>query len=191
MKLEQVDSILRAHPFVKGFDQVSHCLNETEVKAVVQGDISDAVASKKLENIEGKEGARTVYTTCFYIGLLIKTKPRKFILIVSPNILTVATAGSVGTRRLDISYPTNEFTKMVKMWDKYDESAMGIYVRHIKRSVTLPPFLLLGFMRNFVLVLVCLTMCSIPVISLPKSPRNEQRCALLYHMLVFFSIKEY
>jgi poly(A) polymerase len=44
-------------------------------------------------------------------------------------------AGSLGPRRLDISYPTTEFTKLVKMWDKYDNDKMGIVVRHIKRSV--------------------------------------------------------
>ncbi|KAF5333209.1 hypothetical protein D9611_002745 [Ephemerocybe angulata] len=118
MKLEPVDSLIRAHPFIKGFDQVSYCLNETEVKAVVQGDISDAVASRKPEDIEGKEGARTIYTTSFYIGLAIKPKP----------------AGVTGPRKLDISYPTTDFTKMVKMWDKYDEATMGIYVRHIRSS---------------------------------------------------------
>lgn len=42
-------------------------------------------------------------------------------------------AGAVGPRKLDISYPTTEFTKQVKMWEKYDEAAMGIVVRHIKR----------------------------------------------------------
>jgi Poly(A) polymerase predicted RNA binding domain len=42
-------------------------------------------------------------------------------------------AGAVGPRKLDISWPTTEFTKMVKSWDKYDESKMGIVVRHIKR----------------------------------------------------------
>ncbi|TEB37088.1 polymerase [Coprinellus micaceus] len=118
MKLEPVETLIRAHPFIKGFDQVSYCLDENEVKAVVQGDISDAVASRKLEGIEGKEGAKTIYTTSFYIGLAIKPKP----------------IGAVGPRRLDISYPTTEFTKMVKMWDKYDEARMGIYVRHIKSS---------------------------------------------------------
>lgn len=80
MKLEPVDSLIRAHPFIHGFENVSHCRDETEVKAVAQGDISDAVASRKKEDIEGREGARTVYTTSFYIGLLIKPKPRKFVL---------------------------------------------------------------------------------------------------------------
>lgn len=42
-------------------------------------------------------------------------------------------AGAVGPRKLDISYPTTEFTKQVKLWEKYEESTMGIVVRHIKR----------------------------------------------------------
>ena len=44
-------------------------------------------------------------------------------------------AGSTGPRRLDISWPTTEFTKMVRGWDKFDEVKMGIIVRHIKRLV--------------------------------------------------------
>ncbi|PPQ68594.1 hypothetical protein CVT26_003383 [Gymnopilus dilepis] len=118
MKLEYVDSLVLAHPFIKGFDQVSYCLSEEEVRAVAQGEISDVIASRKKEDIEGKEGAGPVYSTTFYIGLAIEPKP----------------AGSVGPRKLDISYPTTEFTKMVKMWEKFDESTMGIVVRHIKNT---------------------------------------------------------
>ena len=44
-------------------------------------------------------------------------------------------AGAVGPRRLDISYPTTEFTKLVKMWEKYDASSMHVIVRHIKQFV--------------------------------------------------------
>ncbi|KAF9478663.1 Poly(A) polymerase [Pholiota conissans] len=118
MKLEYVDSLILAHPFTKGFDQVSYCLSEEEVRAVAQGEISDAVASRKKEDIEGKEGAGPVYSTTFYIGLAIEPKQ----------------PGAVGPRKLDISYPTTEFTKLVKMWEKFDESTMGIVVRHIKSS---------------------------------------------------------
>ncbi|KDR84115.1 hypothetical protein GALMADRAFT_236784 [Galerina marginata CBS 339.88] len=118
MKLEYVDSLILAHPFTKGFDQVSYCLSEEEVSAVAQGEISDAIANRKKEDVEGKEGAVPVYTTTFYIGLAIEPKP----------------AGAVGPRKLDISYPTTEFTKMVKMWEKFDEATMGIIVRHIKSS---------------------------------------------------------
>ncbi|KAF8343731.1 poly-A polymerase [Amanita rubescens] len=108
MKLEYVDSLTLAHPFVKGFDQISYS----------QGEITEAIAGRKKEDIEGKEGAYPVYTTTFYIGLAIEPKQ----------------AGSSGPRRLDISYPTTEFTKLVKMWEKYDGATMGIVVRHIKSS---------------------------------------------------------
>jgi poly(A) polymerase len=121
MKLEYVDSLILAHPFVRGFEQVSYCLSDEEVRAVAQGEISETVRKRKQEDIEEKEGASTVYSTAFYIGLQIEPKQ----------------PGSVGPRRLDISYPTTEFSKLVKMWEKYDEATMGIVVRHIK-SVALP-----------------------------------------------------
>ncbi|CDO73813.1 hypothetical protein BN946_scf185015.g142 [Trametes cinnabarina] len=123
MKLEYVESLALAHPFIKGFEQVSYCLNEEEVRAVAQGEISEAIAKRKKEDIEGVEGASTVYSTTFYIGLAVE--PRQ--------------PGSTGTRRLDISYPTTEFTKLVKMWEKFDENKMGIVVRHI-RSSALPDY---------------------------------------------------
>ncbi|THV08136.1 Poly(A) polymerase [Dendrothele bispora CBS 962.96] len=121
MKLEYVDSLLLAHPFVKGFEQVSYCVSDEEVRAVAQGDISETIAKRKKEDIEGKEGAGPVYTTTFYVGLAVEPKQ----------------PGSVGPRKLDISYPTTEFTKLVKMWEKFDESTMGIVVRNI-RSSSLP-----------------------------------------------------
>ncbi|KAG1735694.1 poly-A polymerase [Suillus paluster] len=118
MKLEYVDSLILAHPFIKGFDQVSHCITEEEVRQVAQGQISDAIAKRTKADIEGVDGSSTVHSTTFYIGLLIEPKP----------------LGAVGPRRLDISYPTTEFTKLVKMWEKYDEDSMGIVVRNIKSS---------------------------------------------------------
>ncbi|KAG1805722.1 Poly(A) polymerase central domain-containing protein [Suillus subaureus] len=118
MKLEYVDSLILAHPFIKGFDQILHCITEEEVRQVAQGQISDVIAKRAKADIEGLDGASTVYSTTFYIGLLIEPKP----------------LGAVGPRRLDISYPTTEFTKLVKMWEKYDEDTMGIVVRNIKSS---------------------------------------------------------
>ncbi|EIM85694.1 poly-A polymerase [Stereum hirsutum FP-91666 SS1] len=123
MKLEFVESLQLAHPFIKGFEQISYCLSEEEMRAVAQGEVSEAVAQRKKEDIEGKEGASQVYTSTFYIGLAIEARQ----------------AGSVGPRKLDISWPTTEFTKMVKSWDKFDETKMGIIVRHIKSS-TLPDY---------------------------------------------------
>jgi len=118
MKLEYVDSLTLAHPFTKGFEQVSHCISDDEVRAVAQGENWESINKRKKEDIEGKEGASTVHSTTFYIGLVIA--PRN--------------SADIGTRRLDISYPTTEFTKLVKMWEKFDEATMGIVVRHIKSS---------------------------------------------------------
>ena len=138
MKLEYVETLILAHPFVKGFDQVSYCLNEEEVRLVAQGEPSDAIANRKKEDLEGKEGpgAGPVYSTTFYIGLAIE--PRQGIvsvLAIYGPIIDALVAGAVGPRKLDISYPTTEFTKLAKMWEKYDEATMGIVVRHIKRLV--------------------------------------------------------
>ncbi|KAF8530899.1 poly-A polymerase [Gautieria morchelliformis] len=124
MKLELVDSIDVAHPFVKGFDRTYHCASPDEVNAVARGEVPEAVNKRKKEDIEGQEGGGTVYATSFFIGLEIQ--PKK--------------AGAVGPRKLDISYPTTEFTKMVKMWDHFDDDRMGIVVRHIKSTV-LPDYL--------------------------------------------------
>lgn len=136
MKLEYVESLILAHPFIKGFDQVSYCLNEEEVHAVAQGEISHTVASRKKEDIEGKDGASPVYTTTFYIGLAIEPKQRKpsCLSLYLALKISLNKAGTVGPRRLDISYPTTEFTKLVKMWEKFDDTTMGIVVRHIRRS---------------------------------------------------------
>lgn len=144
MKLEYVEALTLAHPFVKGFEQTLHCIDENEVRAAAQGDITDTVKKRTKEEIEGKEGASTVYSTTFYIGLAIEPKPgtkalELFILHSVTQLLPIFAnlAGATGARKLDISYPTTEFTKMVKMWDKYEEAKMGIVVRHIKRSVLL------------------------------------------------------
>lgn len=137
MKLEYVDSLILAHPFIKGFEQVSYCFSDEEVRAVAQGEVSDAIAKRTKEDIEGKEGAVPVYSTTFYIGLAIEPKQgticRLMLTETESKILWLFQAGAVGPRRLDISYPTTEFTKLVKMWEKFDEGTMGIVVRHIKR----------------------------------------------------------
>lgn len=78
MKLEYVDSLVLAHPFIKGFDQVSYCLSDEEVRAVAQGEISDTISKRKKEDIEGKEGAGPVYSSTFYIGLAIEPKQREY-----------------------------------------------------------------------------------------------------------------
>ncbi|VDB97127.1 unnamed protein product [Peniophora sp. CBMAI 1063] len=118
MKLEFVDALALSHPFVKGFEKVYYCISDDEVKATGMGNISETVEKRKPEDVKDQPSVQLVYTTTFYIGLALEAKP----------------AGASGPRKLDISWPTGEFTKMCKMWDQYEENKMGIYVRHIKSS---------------------------------------------------------
>ena len=77
LKLENLTAL--AHPFAKGFDQVLHCLSDAEVHAVAQGILSETVSKQKKEDIEGKEGATTVYSTTFYIGFVVKPRLRAYL----------------------------------------------------------------------------------------------------------------
>ncbi|KAL1690080.1 Poly(A) polymerase central domain-containing protein [Schizophyllum commune] len=117
-KLELVESLTLAHPFTKGFEQVFYCINDDEIRSVAQGEVPDIIARRRPQDIEGVESGSKVYSTTFYIGLAIEPRP----------------VGAIGTRRLDISYPTTEFTKVAKMWERFDEATMGLVVRHIKSS---------------------------------------------------------
>jgi hypothetical protein len=44
------------------------------------------------------------------------------------------TANSKTSRKLDIAYPTAEFSKLVKAWERFEQDKMGIVVRHVKTS---------------------------------------------------------
>ncbi|KAG9097373.1 polynucleotide adenylyltransferase, partial [Ceratobasidium sp. 370] len=134
MKLEFVDQLEVAHPFVKGFEQKHYCLDDSEVRAVAQGDVSPVIEKRKPEDMKSVPNASEVYTTTFYIGMKVAEKK----------------AGTSGPRKLDISYPTTEFTKQVKQWDQYHEETHGIVVRHI-RSSALPDHVFDGGVRPVVI----------------------------------------
>ena len=74
MKLELVETIDIAHPFVKGFDRTYHCASAEEVNAVARGEVPELVNKRSKEEIEGQEGGGTVYATSFFIGLEIQPK---------------------------------------------------------------------------------------------------------------------
>lgn len=148
MKLELVPTLVCAHPYTKGFEQISECHSDEELRQVATGDIPEEVAKRtKMEALSkqdeatvkeqdeaaqqqaAKEGHRMIWTTTFFIGLQVE--PRS------------ASAPPGAPRRLDISYPTTEFTRMVKQWEQFDDSSMGIVVRHIKCS-QLPEYVFEG-----------------------------------------------
>lgn len=84
------------------------------------------------------ETGSKVYSTTFYIGLAIEPRPGESYCACGGSVGSAIdmqlAVGAIGTRRLDISYPTTEFTKVAKMWERFDEATMGLVVRHIKRS---------------------------------------------------------
>jgi poly(A) polymerase Pap1 len=81
MKLELVDTIDVAHPFVKGFDRTYHCASPDEVNAVARGEVPEVVNKRTKEDIEGQEGGGTVYATSFFIGLEIQPKKGSIFLL--------------------------------------------------------------------------------------------------------------
>lgn len=149
MKLEYVDGISVAHPYTKGIEHEFHCKSEVELDAVTRGHFSPEIAKQTAKDIEGVTTGRIVYTSTYYIGLGMKPKDGTCSLhhtlsARAPTGSTNADPPSPWTRRfpdpgarkqLDISYPTNEFVKQVKMWETFESRAMSIVVAHVKGYV--------------------------------------------------------
>ncbi|KAJ3123839.1 polynucleotide adenylyltransferase, partial [Physocladia obscura] len=148
-----------AHPYIKSFDKITHCRTlEEGVDAAIgiypkpassscsyldeplsltpkpatppssqqqlplfpANSTNDIVATtaESPDPQSFSEFVKTVYTSTFFIGLQIAPK--------DPT--------SKAPRKVDISWPTQEFVNLVKMWDKYEPETMGIAVQHIKSS---------------------------------------------------------
>lgn len=136
LKLELTDHVALVHPYVKGFEKTVVCFSEQQALDAgrgifheVPGATSDATntlsevaeVQQDAENVKDasltSSSGRTVYTTTFYIGLAIEK-----------NSVT-----GVVPKKLDISWPTGEFIKMCKAWEKFSDEAMGICVKYLKR----------------------------------------------------------
>jgi len=77
MKLEYVDTLVLAHPYVKSFDRVNYCVDDNEQHAVCIGEVPQQMEGRTEKDlIEGQGG--TYWTTTFYIGLQIERKPGEF-----------------------------------------------------------------------------------------------------------------
>lgn len=119
-KLELVEQVERAHPFIKGFDRISICSNVTDKNNAAHGEViaiptpphTDAETTSS-DTMGDEHFPMTLYTTLYYVGLSVRSKDPL-------------------NRQLDISWPSNEFMKLVKAWDHYDDADMAISVRCIK-----------------------------------------------------------
>jgi len=94
LKLEFVQGLMLAHPFIKGFDQKSITHNDEEIRQVATGNIPEEVAvrtsveelptleaeakeqAEEQEKEDAQKGVKTIHTTTFYIGLAIEPKSK-------------------------------------------------------------------------------------------------------------------
>lgn len=80
-KLEMLDNVQLAHPFNKGFDFETECSTEDEAFRVARGEsINRSEANGSAEGSGSNENGSTaasskitVYTTSFYVGLILDT----------------------------------------------------------------------------------------------------------------------
>lgn len=127
MKLELVENLEIAHPFIKSFERTQVCKTEEEKKQAQQGKIVEKSATATDDAAMNEDGdatangdeTTTIWTNIFYIGL--KPSPK------DPN--------SSSARQMDITWPTSEFQKMVKAWDQYDPDLYYIHSHYLKRFV--------------------------------------------------------
>ncbi|KAL9935599.1 hypothetical protein V8E36_005176 [Tilletia maclaganii] len=133
-----------AHPYTKSFDLTSECHTDEEVRRVATGDVPPEVAARaateqgegllpeigevdKLKEKETQEeevrkkGWRTIWTTTFYIGLALHDG-------------TDDKNAPGAPKKLDLIGPIADFKGRCMEWGSYDESDMGVVVRHVKKS---------------------------------------------------------
>ncbi|KAK9470861.1 Poly(A) polymerase central domain-containing protein [Dipodascopsis tothii] len=143
-KLELVDSIALAHPYVKTFDKVYYCADDREAQRIADGEQLELASSKDADLVEAakkeegvvvdgkdkdadapapepapEEGKQAVYRTTFYVGLEINMDP--------------------SVKRLDIQWPCQEFYETCRSWKEYDEEINCICVCNV-RNFDLPDF---------------------------------------------------
>ncbi|KAL9539544.1 hypothetical protein MBANPS3_010198 [Mucor bainieri] len=134
LKLEVVEMINLAHPYVKGIDKVHYCLTSEEAAIVTKGgdlpgrsirveegslemNHTESLKQQGLVTEENEKDIKRIFSTTFYIGF-----------VIAPKI-----AGGE-QRKLNLVWPVQEFTKLVKTWDKFDEKEMKITIQSIKGS---------------------------------------------------------
>lgn len=86
--LEYVDGLSLAHPYVDSFDNISYChASGDESQLVMTGNIPISIANRTKEEYEGKPDMLKVYTSSFFIGLLLDPKDRESFSYPCPAVL--------------------------------------------------------------------------------------------------------
>ncbi|KAJ1938688.1 polynucleotide adenylyltransferase [Linderina macrospora] len=123
MKLEMTEQIVLAHPYIKSFDHKFVATTDDEARKIRQGILpeTDANSEGKAETktkpeAEAETEQKKLFTSAFYIGLLIKERP----------------ANSNGKQRMDLSWATQEYIKLIKVPDLWKEESMSMTVRFLR-----------------------------------------------------------
>ncbi|KAI7866526.1 Poly(A) polymerase central domain-containing protein [Spinellus fusiger] len=139
LKLELVEMLTLAHPYIQGFEKVHYCLTDKEQQDASNGiyladhtftPTEGILTMQHIDILKGRgdlsqkaiQCIRPLYTTTFYIGLSVEPKAE-------------STDRSTGPRTLDLIWPIQEFIKLVKSWDKFDEDSMKISVKNLKSNM--------------------------------------------------------
>jgi len=153
MKLEMVDGIILAHPFNSSFDKVHYCTTDDQAAQVATGEMirhlraestnlqkTALAAESGIESVENSDGVAlvskgniAVYTSTFYIGLNISLKDGKPLTnsAALSKLSRVAVTGE--TRKLDISWPSQEFYDICRHSPGYSEDSMNVSIKHIRK----------------------------------------------------------
>ncbi|KAF9183741.1 polynucleotide adenylyltransferase [Haplosporangium sp. Z 11] len=116
-RLERIENLVLAHPYIKGFSKVIQYRTATEKEDAAHGIIRTPPPDQAEAAADGAE-LKTMYTSTYYIGLCIPARE----------------AGSTAHRKLDLYRPKEDYIEIVKSWDKFDAQSMGIVVQHIRSS---------------------------------------------------------
>ena len=153
LKLEMVDGITLAHPFNSSFDKVHFCTTDDQAAQIATGEMirhlraestnlqkTALAAESGIESVQNSDGVGlvpnaniAVYTSTFYIGLNISLKDGKSLTTApaSSKLYCVAVTGE--TRKLDISWPSQEFYDICRHSPGYSEDSMNVSIKHIRK----------------------------------------------------------
>lgn len=153
-KLDSLDSLKLAHPFVEGYDRVHYCKDMAEAALVSHiKDVDVKAESANLESTAKSEGNSeanqtpskldlskasendnesggnsqpiTLFSTSYYIGLQLAAMDTK------------------ESKQINLSWQSQHFYDLVKAWPKYDEENMSICIRYVRKYVLLLRLVLL------------------------------------------------
>jgi poly(A) polymerase len=117
MKLELVENLEVAHPYIKGYDRTFECATEKQRINAHHGNFLEFDnLEEQVDTSEKFEVPVKVCTTTFYVGLRVSAR----------------NPASNSKRELDFSYPKQEFQKLLESWDLFDLEHMGTHILHIK-----------------------------------------------------------